>query len=152
MKVRIISVGKRQPAALRGIEEAYEKRMRQWLQLEWSYIPSSVAEVTAAVRKESEQVLRQLSPGAFVVLLDERGRQLTSSELAKSLDAWLAGSKDLVFIIGGAYGVDETVRQQADLVWSLSALVFPHELVRTLLSEQLYRACTIRAGLPYHHQ
>jgi 23S rRNA (pseudouridine1915-N3)-methyltransferase len=152
MQVRIISVGKRQPAALRGIEQGYEKRMRQTLPLEWHYVsPSAITEASVAVRKESEQILRLLSPDVFVVLLDERGQQLTSPDLALQLDTWLTGVKELIFIIGGAYGVDKTVRQRADLVWSLSALVLPHELVRTLLTEQLYRACTIRAGIPYHH-
>lgn len=152
MRVRIFSVGRRQPAALRAIEEEYEKRMRQWLPVEWRYVsPSAITEAAVAVRKESEQVLSSLPSQAFVILLDERGTQLTSPELAERLDKWLASHKELAFIIGGTYGLDNTVHERADFIWSLSKLVLPHELVRTLLTEQLYRACTIRAGVPYHH-
>jgi 23S rRNA (pseudouridine1915-N3)-methyltransferase len=152
MKVRIITVGKRQPAALRTIEEKYEKRMRPWLALEWQYVaPAAMTDAAVAVRKEGDRILGLISPDAFVLLLDERGTQFGSVEFAKQLDSWFIQSKTVTIIIGGAYGVSNAVRTRADAMWSLSELVFPHELVRMLLTEQLDRAYTIRAGIPYHH-
>ena len=85
------------------------------------------------------------------MLLDERGDEIDSPQLARVLDNAFTVGRQITFIIGGAYGVDDRVHQRADFVWSLSPLVFPHQLVRLILSEQLYRAQQITAGHPYHH-
>ncbi len=88
----------------------------------------------------------------FVIVLDEIGKELSSPELANFIEKRCMDSgKRVVFIIGGAYGVDQKVKERADFVWSLSKLVFPHELVRIILVEQLYRACTIIRNEKYHH-
>lgn len=88
----------------------------------------------------------------FIILLDERGKEMSSPELANFIEKRCMDSgKRIVFIIGGAYGVDENIKKRADFTWSLSKLVFPHELVRIILSEQIYRACTIMKGEKYHH-
>lgn len=152
MKIRIITVGKSQPEHLRALESGYEKRMQQLVSVSWVYVnPAGLSDPTATTHKEAAGILRYISANELIILLDERGDELSSPELAGKLDTWLSSGKDVVVIIGGAYGVDASIRERADFVWSLSRLVFPHQLVRTILSEQLYRAFTIRQGLPYHH-
>lgn len=88
----------------------------------------------------------------FVILLDEHGKELSSPELAQFIEKRCMDSgKRIVFVIGGAYGVEQSVKDRADFTWSLSKLIFPHELVRLILSEQIYRACTIIKNESYHH-
>lgn len=102
--------------------------------------------------KESQMVLSLLQKEDSLILLDERGRQFSSEELALQIQQYAdSGKKNLVFLIGGAYGVSEELRKKALLCWSLSKLVFPHQLVRLILAEQLYRACTINSREKYHH-
>ena len=150
--ITIIAVGKRhEPWLVDGISR-YEQRMIHAWQLQWKLLPASQRSSDAARREESQQILRALSPQAYVVLLDERGTMLDSPALSRSLHQPMAQGKSLVLIIGGAYGVTEAVMERANLVWSLSRLVFPHQLVRLILAEQLYRAQQIAAGHPYHHQ
>ena len=152
MSLRILAVGrKHEPWVLDGIER-YQKRLRVPWALEWSLLPHSAAEGSRARQEESGRVLARLRPDDFVVLLDERGRSLDSPALARLLSAELSRSRQVVMIIGGAYGVDERVHQRADLIWSLSPLVFPHQLVRLILAEQLYRAQEITKGSSYHHE
>jgi ribosomal RNA large subunit methyltransferase H len=150
--ITIIAVGKRhEPWLVDGIAR-YQQRMTRVWQLQWKLLPASQRSSDAARREESQQIFRALSPQAYVVLLDERGTMLDSPALSRSLHQPMAQGKSLVLIIGGAYGVTEAVLERANLVWSLSRLVFPHQLVRLILAEQLYRAQQIAAGHPYHHQ
>ena len=86
----------------------------------------------------------------MLVLLDERGRALTSPQLANRLDDWQQDGRNLSFVIGGPDGVNDAVRQRADFSWSLSALTLPHGLARIVCVEQLYRAWSLNAGHPYH--
>lgn len=103
-------------------------------------------------RVEEPRILGALRPGERVVLLDERGEALTSVAFARKLGAWRdQGVREVAFVIGGAFGVTDAVRERADLVLALSAMTFPHQLVRVLFAEQLYRAFTILKGTPYHH-
>jgi 23S rRNA (pseudouridine1915-N3)-methyltransferase len=101
------------------------------------------------MKQEAVQLLSKINPQDYVILLDERGKQLSSEKFAHKLAS--IHHKTCVFIIGGAYGVDDSVRERADFVWSLSELVFPHQLVRLILAEQLYRAHCIQSSHPYHH-
>ena len=150
--ITIIAVGKRHELWLVDGIARYKQRMTRTWQLQWKLLPASQRSSDAARREESQQILRALSPQAYVVLLDERGTMLDSPALSRSLHQPMAQGKSLVLIIGGAYGVTEAVMERANLVWSLSRLVFPHQLVRLILAEQLYRAQQIAAGHPYHHQ
>ncbi len=104
-------------------------------------------------KKEGELLLQTLGKDDYVVLLDERGKQLSSEGIAQFIQARANESvKQIVFIIGGAYGVSDAVMQRANYKWSLSQLVFPHQLVRLILAEQVYRACSINRNEKYHHQ
>ncbi len=150
--ITIMAIGKRHEPWLADGIARYEQRMTRGWQLQWKLLPASPHSGDAARREESQQILRALSPQAYVVLLDERGTMLDSPALSRSLHQPMAQGKSLVLIIGGAYGVTEVVMERANLVWSLSRLVFPHQLVRLILAEQLYRAQQIAAGHPYHHQ
>lgn len=103
------------------------------------------------VAQEGEKILAAVARDDYVVLLDERGRQFSSPALAEFIGArQQAGNKRVAFVIGGFAGVSDTVRQRANLVWSLSQLTLPHEMARVVVTEQVYRAYTLLAGLPYH--
>ena len=103
-----------------------------------------------AMDAEGELIIAKLNSTEQVVLLDERGKQLTSKQLALQLAVWQSDGRDVCFIIGGPDGVSEVVRQRADMLWSLSQLTLPHGMARALLSEQLYRAWSLQTGHPYH--
>lgn len=152
MPIRALAVGKKHETWVAEGIERYEKRLQRPFTLEWVLLPHSAKEGRQARQDESERLLSRCKDDDFVVLLDERGRAVDSPGLAKLLLGPIETAKNVVIIIGGAYGVDETVHKRADFVWSLSPLVFPHQLVRLILAEQLYRAQEIAAGRPYHHQ
>lgn len=115
-------------------------------------MPHSSLDGSRARQDESERILSRLDAYDFVVLLDERGKTLSSPTLAETLEAKLDQSQKVLLIIGGAFGVTDELRTKAQLVWSLSPLVFPHQLVRLILTEQLYRAQQITHGGSYHHE
>lgn len=103
-------------------------------------------------KKEGEMILNFLKPEDFLIVLDERGKMLSSEKLAEFIQQRANESvKNLVFLIGGAYGISEEVMKRAHFKWSLSSLVFPHQLVRLILAEQVYRAATILRNEKYHH-
>jgi 23S rRNA (pseudouridine1915-N3)-methyltransferase len=103
-------------------------------------------------KKEGETIIDFLQKEDYLVLLDEKGKQLTSEELAGFLQQRANESnRTIVFLIGGAYGVSDAVKKRANYQWSLSKLVFPHQLVRLILAEQVYRACSINRNEKYHH-
>lgn len=151
MPIRILAVGKKHESwVIEGIER-YEKRLRPPFNSEWVLIGHSGFEADRASQEESERILSRLSPGDYVVLLDEVGKMLTSPTLSSILATQFNNSRQVVFVIGGAYGVNDAVRQRADLVWSLSNLVLPHQLVRLVLTEQIYRSQSIQNNSSYHH-
>lgn len=150
MTIRIITVGGKNPATHQAIIDDYSKRFPRHIELSWIYIKHGKGDETSSVSQESEAILKKLSPKSTIILLDETGQQLTSPELSHKIFAQ-AAHQNVTCIIGGAYGVSEAVKQKASFVWSLSKLVFPHQLVRTVLSEQLYRAYTLSIDHPYHH-
>ncbi len=152
MPLKIIAVGKKHEAWVAEGIERYQKRLRAPFMVEWVLLPHSSFEGDRARQEESERIQSRLNADDFVVLLDERGKLLDSPGLSTLLTEHLQASRTVVIIIGGAYGVDTTVHQRAHVVWSLSPLVFPHQLVRLLLAEQLYRAQQIHQGSAYHHE
>jgi 23S rRNA (pseudouridine1915-N3)-methyltransferase len=151
MPIRILAIGKKhEPWVQEGISR-YETRLKRPFNIEWVLLPHSSREGIQAREEESERLLQRIRDDEFVVLLDERGKLLDSPALSKLLLEPLEMSKTVTVIIGGAYGVDASIEQRANIVWSLSPLVFPHQLVRLILVEQLYRAQEIAQGNPYHH-
>lgn len=103
-------------------------------------------------RKEGEMALDWLKKDDYLVALDERGKEMTSEKLAEFLQARTNDSvKRLIFLVGGAFGLDRMILQRANYKWSLSQLTFPHQLARLILAEQVYRACTIIRNEKYHH-
>lgn len=152
MPIKILSVGKKHESWVSEGIERYQKRLRTPFSVEWVLLPHSSFEGDRARLEESERILSRLGTDEYVILLDERGRSLDSPQLSTLLSEQLHASRTVVLIIGGAYGVDQTVHQRAHYIWSLSPLVFPHQLVRLLLAEQLYRAQQISIGSAYHHE
>lgn len=103
-------------------------------------------------QKECEWILKKINPSDMVILCDERGKMMNNTDLSKYIERTLSQSKKLVFIVGSAYGVDEVLKKRAHLLWSFSPLVFPHQLARLMIAEQLYRSFSIIHHLPYHHE
>lgn len=99
---------------------------------------------------EGESILQKINASEQLVLLDERGKQFTSQQLANQLSDWQSDGRDLCLVIGGPDGVSGAVRKRSNFVWSLSQLTLPHGMARVLLAEQLYRAWSLQTGHPYH--
>lgn len=148
--MKIISVGKKIEPELKNALEGYSRRLQGRFRVEWVFVPNSPDKGDLARSYESEAILGRLRPADFVILLDERGENIISPVLSQKLQRNLG--REIAFVIGGAYGVNEALRQRADFVWSLSKLVLPHQIVRLILIEQIYRAQTIAQGHPYHHE
>lgn len=151
MPIKILAVGKKhEPWIIEGLKR-YQKRLKRPFEIEWAFLPHSTLSKDRARQEESQRILLRLKADDYVVLLDERGTSITSPGLSELLLSQLEKSKDVTMVIGGAYGVDNTIHQRAEFVWSLSKLVFPHQMVRLILTEQIYRAQEISSGNPYHH-
>lgn len=156
MHIRIIAVGDRQPSWVDEAVGIYTGRYPR----EWKFRLDTIATArrgksnksSNAREAEGEHILNKLDSNEQVVLLDERGKQLTSQKLATSLSDWQNDGRDLCFIIGGPDGVSCACRERAESIWSLSDLTLPHGLARVLLAEQLYRAWSLRSGHPYHRE
>jgi len=155
MKLAVLAVGHRQPAWVNEGCAEYLKRMPRELS-------ASVTEIKPEARgsKTREQLLaaeksrirEALQAGSRIVVLDEKGDDLTTLKLAKRLEAWMQDGRDVALLIGGADGLDEEFKQQADDRLRLSSLTLPHGMARLLLCEQLYRAVSVLKNHPYHRE
>ena len=134
--MKVITVGHKMPAWIAEGFGDYQKRLIKPWNLE-------LVELSSASKMK-------LLPQDFCVALDVKGKSLSTENLAQKLESWQGLGKEVCFIIGGADGLDESVLKRADFVWSLSALTFPHQLVKVILAEQIYRAVMILQGHPYH--
>jgi 23S rRNA (pseudouridine1915-N3)-methyltransferase len=152
MSIRILAIGKKHESWVEAGIERYEKRLKRPFDVAWVLLPHSSRDGLSARQEESERLLARINHDEHVILLDEKGKLIDSPALSSYLLSPLERSKNVTVIIGGAYGVDDSVHQRADMVWSLSPLVFPHQLVRLILIEQLYRSQEIATGGPYHHE
>lgn len=157
MKLHFWSVGKpNEPYVKEGIA-LFTARIANYFPVEWHIIPplknGGLLSEEELKKKEGEVIIQKLLKDDFLILLDERGKLLNSEGLAAFIQARANESiKNVIVLIGGAYGVSEAVLNRSNYKWSLSPLVFPHQLVRLMLSEQIYRACSIIRNEKYHHQ
>lgn len=157
MKLSLWSIGKPNEAYVKEGVEEFTKRINRYYAAEWSILPvpknAGLLSETDLKKREGEMVLDRLNDDDYLVALDERGKSLTSEGLSQFIQQRATeSSKNVVFLIGGAFGLDEAVLKRAKLKWSLSELTFPHQLVRLILAEQLYRACSILRNEKYHHK
>lgn len=153
MTITITTVGKKIDEQLLGAIDMYQKRLSGFSQIKWDFIPpSNITDVKQKIAKEGDVILSKINSKSYVVLLDENGQMLNNQQLASALHArQIDGDSAFTFIIGGSHGVSESVKQASKMIWSLSPLAFPHQLVRLILIEQLYRTTTILQNHPYHH-
>jgi 23S rRNA (pseudouridine1915-N3)-methyltransferase len=156
MKITLLIVGKTEDAYLKEGIDKYLKRLKHYTKIEVAEI-AELRNTKALTQeqqkaKEAELILKKLSAVDYVILLDEKGMELSSSQFAAYIDKKAVGSvTNLVFIVGGPYGFDPSVYQRANDKLSLSRMTFSHQMVRLFFAEQLYRAFTIIKGEPYHH-
>jgi 23S rRNA (pseudouridine1915-N3)-methyltransferase len=156
MKIQLWSVGKNHDPYIKTGVEDFTKRISKYYPVHWAIIApiknAAALSEQELKKKEGEIIMTALQKEDYLIALDENGKSLSSAGLAQFIQARANESiKNLVFLIGGAYGIDEIILKRANYTWSLSALTFPHQLVRLLLTEQLYRACTIIRNEKYHH-
>ena len=156
MKIQFWSVGKNNESFVDEGIKLFTKRISNYYPVDWQIIstPKNAAVLSDVdlKQKEGEIILNLLKKDDYLILLDERGKTLTSEGVANFIQQRANESeKQLVFLIGGAFGVSKAVFERADYMWTLSPLVFPHQLVRLILAEQIYRACSINRNEKYHH-
>jgi 23S rRNA (pseudouridine1915-N3)-methyltransferase len=156
MKTLLLQVGKTVNKHFTAVISDYVERIGHYMPFEVITIPElkNTKSLTAEQQKqaEGELLLKQLQPTDTVVLLDEHGRQLRSIEFARWLEQKQQTARRLVFIIGGPYGFSPSVYSRANEQLSLSLMTFSHQMIRLTFTEQVYRACTIIRGEPYHHE
>jgi len=152
--IRLLAVGERQPAwvdeAFRNYAGRFPPHWKFRLEVIATARRNKSEDPQRAIDSEAELILARIMADEQVVLLDERGKQPTSRDLAEQLAAWQADGRDLCFVIGGPDGVSDSCRARAGFVWSLSNLTLPHGLARVLYAEQMYRAWSLLSGHPYH--
>ncbi len=154
MKLLFISVGKPHEPYIKEGVLTFTQRISHYYPVDWQLVaPAKVTEPVLIKKAEAVSILKAIQPTDVLILLEETGKMLSSPGLAKLIQQKANQSAQrIVFLIGGAYGVDEEIKKRAQFSWSLSELVFPHMLVRLILTEQVYRACSILANEKYHHQ
>jgi 23S rRNA (pseudouridine1915-N3)-methyltransferase len=154
LKLSIFSVGKTHDSYIKEGVEQFTKRVTHYYPIEWQLItPSKLTDAIQIKKAEATSILKALTTTDVLILLDEKGKMLSSPDLANLIQQKANQSAQrIVFLIGGAYGVDDELKKLANFTWSISDLVFPHMLVRLILAEQVYRACSILANEKYHHE
>jgi 23S rRNA (pseudouridine1915-N3)-methyltransferase len=157
MKITLLQVGKTTDSNISEVADLYSKRIKKYTAFEILTIPdlrnTKNMPLAEQKKKEGEKILQTLASDDYLILLDERGKEMITSELSKHLEKiFMLPKKRIVFAIGGPWGFSDEVYTRADYKLSLSKLTFPHQLVRLLFLEQLYRVFTILKGEPYHHE
>jgi 23S rRNA (pseudouridine1915-N3)-methyltransferase len=156
MNIEIWTIGKDNESYIEEGIRHYFQKIRPWnpIELVVLQLPKKAAttDVERTKKQEEELILKKLQSQHYLVLMDERGKMLSSPQWAQQFQQLMnQGTKTLVILIGGAYGVSDEIKKQAKQTWSLSSLVFPHQLVRLILAEQVYRTFSILNNSPYHH-
>lgn len=153
MKIKILFVGKTVDDRISGIVDDYLKRMKN-IDITVKIVPCAKKKYSVEVQKSEEgrSILNFIDDSEFVAILDDKGDSFTSRQFAEWLERRQTASRNITFVVGGAYGFSNEVYDRADSRISLSKMTFSHQIVRAIFAEQLYRAFTIIAGLPYHHE
>lgn len=153
MKITFLTVGKAHESYIQDGVNIFTKRISHYYKVDWKIVtPSKLSDPKTIKKEEAVAILKCLQSDDVLILLDERGKNISSPELATLIQQKANQStQHLVFLIGGAFGVAPEIMQRAHFTWSISKLVFPHMLVRLILAEQIYRACSILANEKYHH-
>ena len=153
MKIKILFVGKTVDDRISGIVDDYLKRMKN-IDITVKIVPGAKKKYSVEVQKSEEgrSILSFIDDSEFVAILDDKGDSFTSRQFAEWLERRQTASRNITFVVGGAYGFSNEVYDRADSRISLSKMTFSHQIVRAIFAEQLYRAFTIIAGLPYHHE
>ncbi|MDD9912795.1 MAG: 23S rRNA (pseudouridine(1915)-N(3))-methyltransferase RlmH [Alphaproteobacteria bacterium] len=154
MKITVIATGKPKKGPLLELSDLYQKRLNAYFPTSIIELPQSKSNSAVQIKQQESIVqLAKIPNNSVVIALDERGKQPTTQKLAEKIQTWRdTGSAQLCFIIGGAEGLSDDVRQRADFILSLSALTLPHQMARVVMLEQIYRSATILAGHPYHRE
>ncbi len=156
MKLWLVTVGHKMPDWITAGFNEYAKRMPREARIELLEIkpePRTTGKNVAQIMEvEARRILAALPQNALCIALDERGMQLTTRQLAQQMQDWMGGGRDVAFIIGGADGLHESVKNSAQQLLALSTMTLPHGLVRVLLAEQLYRAHSLLHNHPYHRE
>lgn len=157
MKIQLWSIGKENESYINEGIKIFQKRLQHYTDFDIKLIPTVKQAASLSVpelkKQEGRIILDMLQPQDYLLALDERGKTMTTVQLADFLQQRTnAGTRQLIILIGGAFGIDAAVLQRAQLQLSLSALTFPHQLVRLIVTEQVYRAYTILNNEKYHHQ
>jgi 23S rRNA (pseudouridine1915-N3)-methyltransferase len=155
VRIRVIAIGSRMPAWVREAVDEYLKRLGSALRVsivELAAGPRTGSSARRAIEIEGERLLAAVRKEEYVVALDERGTEMTTSALAKWLGARMQDGRDMAVLIGGPDGFAPAVLARSDYKWALSKLTFPHALVRVVLAEQLYRAHSLLNNHPYHRE
>ncbi|MDP2088122.1 MAG: 23S rRNA (pseudouridine(1915)-N(3))-methyltransferase RlmH [Flavobacteriaceae bacterium] len=157
MKIKLLAIGKTDQPELNELIDSYQKRLKHYISFEIEIIPdvknSKSFNQSQLKEKEGQLILSKIQGGDVLVLLDEKGQQFRSIEFSEYLQKKMnAAAKQLVFVIGGAYGFSEDVYKIAQEKISLSKMTFSHQMIRLFLAEQLYRSFTILKNEPYHHE
>lgn len=157
MKFQIITIGKKHDKNIEDFISDFEKRIKANFDLSWTIIASQ-DDSNKERQKEKEgikiiEILEKENKNNFIILLDEKGKEKSTLELSNIFEEKMnIGIDKIIFIIGGAFGINERVKEKANLVMSLSKLVFPHQLVRVIIIEQIYRCISILKNSKYHHE
>ena len=154
MKIHLIAIGTKMPSWVTQGYQEYANRLPRECQLVLKEIPAEKrtknSDLAKIKVKEAGKLMDAIPANCSIVALDVKGRSWSTEKLAENLENWMMSGRDIALLVGGPEGLTNEIRQKVDQLWSLSALTYPHPLVRVVLSEQLYRAWSITANHPYH--
>ena len=151
--IKIIAIGKIKEKSMTQLIDEYAKRMNPISKIQMIELPNSNkpdSEVSVIIEDESQRIMSKIELDEFVILLELKGKDLSSRQMSEKMIDAIDRGKNIVFVIGGSYGVNDALRSRADFLWRISNLTFPHQLVRVMLYEQIYRMFMISRNHPYH--
>ena len=156
MKITLLAIGHKMPDWVSDTFNLYNQRLPQKQQIHLQELTpvkrGKTTSVAAVKSAEAEMLFKKVTSGSILIALDERGKDISTKDVSQHIGKWQQQGRDVFIVIGGADGLDQTVVQAAQQVWSLSRLTFPHQLVRVIVAEQIYRAYSLLNNHPYHRE